>query len=296
VLAEVAARGASQLGEGPLWDHRSGRLWWLDIEGARLHCLEGTEASMIALDRSITSIGLAPGGRLIASSRAAIGSLDPGTGRFEVLSELGPLDRDVRCNDGAVDPWGTYWVGTMSETNREGAGSLYALGGRRLRHEASGLTVSNGIAWSLDRSVMYVVYTPSGAVLAAAVSPDGLEGRRLMPVINTGAVTGVPDGLALDSEGNLWIAFWGGGCVCAFDPSGRLLERVEVRARYVTSCCFGGEDFSALFITTAQYGLTSHEVAAEPDAGSLLHCDVGVRGLPTSLWSPPRDDPPHDAS
>lgn len=144
-----------------------------------------------------------------------------------------------------------------------------------------GVTISNGLAWSRDASTLYYIDTPTRAVAAFDYdrARGTVSGRRV--AIEVPETMGSPDGMTIDAEGRLWIAQWDGGCVGRWDPtSGRLLERIPVPARRVTSCAFGGPALEDLYITTARTGLDERSLAEEPLAGGLFRVRPGVAGIP----------------
>ncbi|MFJ2932158.1 SMP-30/gluconolactonase/LRE family protein [Streptomyces sp. NPDC087219] len=140
------------------------------------------------------------------------------------------------------------------------------------------VTISNGLGWSPDGTLLHYADSPTGRVdvLACDVATGALTDRRPFAVLHRG----VPDGLTVDAGGRVWAAVWGGGEVLAFTPEGHLHARVEVPASHVTGCAFAGPDLDVLVVTTATEGLPERRRAAEPDAGRLFVCRPGVRGLP----------------
>jgi sugar lactone lactonase YvrE len=144
-----------------------------------------------------------------------------------------------------------------------------------------GVTVSNGIAWSPDGGTAYYIDTAAHRIDAFDHDPDrGLSGRR--PLVSVDEAAGLPDGLAVDAEGHLWVALFGGGAVHRYQPGGRLDAKVDVPVGQVTACTFGGPRLDQLFITTSRLGLG---LAAEPEAGEVFSADVGVAGLPASVFA-----------
>ena len=92
---------------------------------------------------------------------------------------------------------------------------------------------------------------------------------------------GVPDGMAIDSKGQLWIAHWGEGAVVCWCPTtGEKMQEIKVAASHTTSCAFGGADMKTLYITTARVGLSDEQLENEPHAGGLFVFETDVVGLP----------------
>jgi sugar lactone lactonase YvrE len=203
-------------------------------------------------------------------------------GGIRELAQPATGGAEVRMNDGACDPQGRFWAGTMAYDESPGAGSLY-----RLELDGScetvltGLTISNGIGWSPGEDTMYLNDSGTGCVEAFrfdAATGAISERRTLVHVEQPGAV---PDGLTVDEDGGIWVALWGGSAVHRYAPDGSLLTRVEIPVERPTSCAFGGPERSTLFVTTARAGLDDAARARQPDAGLLFSIDgLGVRGLP----------------
>jgi sugar lactone lactonase YvrE len=175
-------------------------------------------------------------------------------------------------NDGACDPQGRFWAGSMALDETPGAGSLYRLDpDGDVTVVQRGLTIANGLGWSPDGTTMY--HADSGAGTVTAYDFDGARGEIERPRVAVRPEHGAPDGLTVDEEGMLWVALFGGSAVVRYDPEGRELARVPLPVSQATSCAFVG---TRLFITTA-----ARDVAgAEPDAGRVFAADAGVSGPP----------------
>ena len=193
---------------------------------------------------------------------------------------------DVRMNDGACDPQGRFWAGTMAHEETPGAGVLY-----RLELDGScttvltGLTISNGIGWSPDGAVMYLSDSGDGSIDAFDfdATSGAISGRRAVARITEPGVA--PDGLTVDDAGNIWVALWNGGAVRCYAPDGSLLDVLALPAERPTSCAFGGPDRATLFITTARQGLDAAALARQPDAGRVFRVDgLGVTGPPCAPY------------
>ncbi|HKE98640.1 MAG TPA: SMP-30/gluconolactonase/LRE family protein [Actinomycetes bacterium] len=275
LAAEVVVDARARLGEGPAWDARSGELIWVDILAGRVHRFDPASGA----DRFV-EVGRHVG---VAVPRAAGGLLLAVRGGFAVLGDDGTLapvadveaDRPGnRMNDGKCDPRGRLWAGTVADDERPGAGALYRLDPDRSVHRMlGGVSISNGLAWSADGATMYYVDSPSQGVDAFDYDPGSGAIARRRRVVSIPRRDGTPDGMAIDDDGCLWVALWGGGRVRRHTPDGRPDAQVELPASQVTSCAFGGPDRGDLYVTSAARGL-----AGEPLAGALFRCRPGVRG------------------
>ena len=167
-----------------------------------------------------------------------------------------------------------------------GAGSLW-----RLNNDFScslqwqELTISNGLAWSLDRRFLYLIDSPTLTVMAFPLtSTGGLADHPTTCITIPAEWDALPDGMCIDAEGKLWIALFGGGAVTRWNPlDGRLMQTVELPCRQVTSCCFGGPDLDQLLITTARRGLDAQELGEQPLAGGLFQLSPGIKGCRSEM-------------
>jgi L-arabinonolactonase len=142
------------------------------------------------------------------------------------------------------------------------------------------LGIMNTLAWRPNNREFFFADSMKGALFSAVHNTDGTLGS--IKRFNTDCPLGVPDGSAMDEEGYLWNARWGGGSVVRFDQSGNMDRTVSIPATNVTSCCFGGPDLKTLFVTTARSGLSRQAVDKNPNEGALFAVDCGVRGMPVS--------------
>lgn len=275
------------LGEGVTWIARENAVYWVDILGHRLNRLtldDGAIAEWDVLEKSgwgekigwIIERRDAPGFIAGLKSGFAALTLDP----FALIPIAAPEPDlpDNRMNDAAADPWGRIWAGTMHETGHEtGArpdGALYRLDPDLTWHRAdTGYHIANGPAVSPDGAWLYHTDSAIGQVYRYALSEEGIATRENF--ITFPEIWGSPDGMAVDAEGGIWIAHWGGGCVSRFSPQGIREREIRLPASQITRCCFAGEDLSRMFVTSAADGVD------EPHAGALFEVDPGVRGCPT---------------
>lgn len=269
--AVPAGRRAFGLGEGPRHDAARGELLWVDIEAGLLLRADPANldaAAETAIGEPLGAVAPAADGGWVLAAGRGLSRLAP-DGARTVLAELEPPGN--RMNDGACDPQGRFWAGSMAFDETPGAGSLYRLARGEVTVVQRDLTIANGLGWSPDGATMY--HADSGAGTVAAYDFDGARGEIERPRVVVRPEHGAPDGLTVDDEGMLWVAQFGGSAVVRYDPAGRELARVALPVSQATSCAFVG---SRLFITTA-----ARDVAgAEPDAGRVFAADVGVSGPP----------------
>ncbi len=270
---DVVVNFRSLLGEGPLWDHRTGVLAWVDILGGFVHLTDpdGGATTSIPVGPGVGAPALQGDDGYLLAVRNGFATLIGG--RLEVTHELFD-EPGVRMNDGAVDPAGRFVAGSMAGDLRPGLGSLYSLDiDGSVRELFGGVSISNGLAWSQDGDLMYYVDSALHRIDVMDYDPASgdVSGRR--PWVEIPADDGTPDGIALDADGCLWVALWDGGKVRRYSPQGRLIGDVELPVPRVTACAFGGGNLDRLYITTAAVGRESGSLD-----GALFVVDTGCSG------------------
>ena len=273
MVAEQVTDAVAYHAEGPVWSERWGGLRWVDMLAGDVLSLaaDGTVER-----RHVAGVAAAlrprrAGGAVLGIERGF--ALEDANGTITRLSELW-TDERLRMNEGACDPDGRFYCGSMAYDKQRGAGALYRLDpDGSVRVVLENVTISNGLDWSPDGSRAYYNDTDTGRVdVLDYERTAGLSGRR--PFVDTGAR---PDGLTVDAEGGVWVALSNGSAVRRYTADGVLDEVVELPVTKVTACTFGGARLDQLFITTSREGL---DAGAEPQAGSLFRAVPGVTGLP----------------
>jgi sugar lactone lactonase YvrE len=281
---EVVIDAQAELGEGPLWDDREGVLYWVDIMGHRVRRYDPAagEERIYDLGQPVSAVVPREKGGLVLAVERGFALFEPRTGTATRLATPREQREGTRFNDGKCDPAGRFWAGTMAYDLTRGAGVLYRLDPNgTVRPMAHGLTISNGIAWNEKRGVMYHIDTIPRTVWAYDydAATGGIANRR--SVWQVPPSLGYPDGMTLDREGRLWIAFFGGGAVRCWDPRRKqVVHTIELPVSQVTACAFGGTDLQTLYITTAHENMTPEQRVAEPLAGALFAARPGATGLP----------------
>ncbi len=287
---KVAIDARVELGERPVWDEVSNTLVWVDINGGTIHRYSpqlGDEV-LVDLGVSVGAVGLVRGGGYVAATELGFIFVDT-SGRV-LADPIRPNDMgdDVRFNDGACDPCGRFFAGTTAKDSSPKLGSLY-----RLNTDLSITTVidevteSNGIGWSPDGSIMYYVDSgePNAAIRSFVFdSASGNIGSETK-LVSAHESWGVPDGLVVDVDGCLWVAFWGGAALRRFSPLGHLLETYLVPVKYPTCPTFGGKDFTDLYVTTA-WG-DDDVLQRDANAGNVFLAVAPIAGRPAYRFGRP---------
>jgi len=269
------------LGEGPFWDHLKQVLYWVDIRGMKLHIFDPAknEDEVIPVNQYIGCVVPRSGGGLILALQSGIYEINLETKELKKVADPEPDKPLNRFNDGKVDPKGRFWVGTLeiAETS-EPMGSLYCLDTNgKVKKMVENVGVSNGLSWDLATKTMYFIDSILKRVdgFDYDVETGAITNRRI--IVKTPNELGVPDGMTIDEEGMIWVAFWRGSCIIRYDPKdGTILKKVVLPVSKVTSCAFGGKDLDKLYITTASYEVDTQK---EPLAGHLFVLNnPGVKG------------------
>jgi sugar lactone lactonase YvrE len=269
----------NELGEGPLWNPEEQALYWVDIYGHCFHrlCRATGEHQVFEVGLPIGVLAFRASGGLVMATQNGFAFWDAETQALRFIADPEADRPDARFNDGAVDRQGRFWAGTMGQGP---TGSLYRLDPDGSVHRMeSGITVANGIGWSLDDKVMYFTDSPLHIIYAYDFDPAAGEIENRRPFIYTPDEEGNPDGLTVDSEGFIWSARWGGWKVSRYDPAGKLEREVHVPTQYPTSCTFGGKQMDELYITSAWTLLNEQQRRNQPWAGDLFRLKTDTRGL-----------------
>ncbi|MFJ6048920.1 SMP-30/gluconolactonase/LRE family protein [Streptomyces sp. NPDC092307] len=290
-----------RLTEGPVWHAGRGDLLWVDITAGLVHrarlVARDDDSGLpdlgprttVSFDRPVGAVAPCASGGLIAAAGTSFLRVDEAGVATEFAHPVVPDDGTPRrMNDAKCDPAGRLLAGTMAYDATPRAGTLYRLDpDGTVTTVLSPVTISNGLGWSPDGRLLYYADSPTRRVDVFDHDPatGALSARRAFA--DTGPA-GLPDGLAVDTEGRVWVAVWGAGQVRAYTPDGALHAVVTVPASQVSSCAFAGPDLDLLVITTAADGLTAEQLAEQPHAGRIFICRPGVTGLAVPPFA---DDP-----
>ena len=280
LTAELVLDAHATLGEGPVWDADAGVLWWVDIEGRRIHRFEPATRQDTSIETAsmVGALALRKGGGLLAALQDGVYRVDVETGAATLFAPLGEPP-EVRSNESKCDPAGRFLVGTMA-FDYSPVGSLYSIEpDGSLRRLLDRLSIANGMAWSADGGTFYYIDSPLRRVDAFDydLATGSIANRRLWLKFEDPVAK--PDGMTIDAEGGLWIAFWDAAEIRRYGPDGSLDVVVRVPATQVTSAVFGGPDLRDLYITSATTGLSEAALAEQPRAGGLFHVRIPVPGL-----------------
>jgi sugar lactone lactonase YvrE len=283
VTPDVAIRARDAVGEGPHWDAERNVLLRVDIRGERVIEWSADTAAETRIEAGgpVSLVVADGGGGLVVAGGSAVARWHADGSR----TELCRIDEDTpstTANDGKCDQRGRLWIGTW---DRDG-GTLATLSvvdlDGSVRLAETGLSSSNGLAWNADSTAFYLVDTPRRVIWRYDFDLDGgtLGAREVFAEIADGE--GLPDGLATDQAGGVWVALWGGGAVRRYGADGAVMDVVPVPVTYPTSLAFGGTDLRTLYVTTSSAHLDPPD--AEPLAGSVLAVRTDAAGVPVGVF------------
>ncbi|XP_014364270.2 regucalcin [Papilio machaon] len=302
-MIKTVHRGGTHF-EGPHWSQEENALYWVDIIEQKVHRMDGQTGNVTTKQIGYGPVSLVvtvqdnPGTVLVCVRTELYlmswnGSTNDSALRLLSIVDLGLPDN--RCNDGKVDTRGRLWFGTMGKEVGtmvdKDQGTLYMMDQHNVMDPAvwvRPVTVSNGIAWTQDNKFMFYIDTPTRNIDVFDFNlEDGtIRNRRTIFSFVANNMTGLPDGMTIDRDGNLWVACYNGGKVIKIDPrAGKLLEQHKLPASKVTSVVWGGHDLETLYVTTSNFGLNAAEHIQQPNAGSLFAIQgTGARGLPENQF------------
>ena len=281
-----------QVGESPVWSSAEQALYWVDIEGRKLHRWTYADQHVQSWNTAErpACIALHAAGGLIAGMDTGVFHLQPQVGGTLAATLLAGVDHPqpgMRFNDGRCDRQGRFWAGTMVMNMAAGApvGAMYRYNAGQtepLKAQLQGLIVPNGLAFSPDGKTLYLSDSHPDVQKIWAFDYDTDTGtphnRRLF--VDMGEHPGRPDGAAVDAEGCYWICGNDAGLIHRFTPQGKLDRSLTVPVKKPAMCAFGGADLDTLFVTSIR---PAGDLADQPLAGGVFALRPGVKGLPEPL-------------
>jgi L-arabinonolactonase len=273
----------NKLGEVPLWDVKEQSLYWVDIEGRRLHRLTPATGAVEHwdMDERISSFALREQGGLIVAFASGIAFYDLDTGKRDWIARPEANLPGNRFNEGKVDRMGRFWAGTMDDSLANHSAGLYRVDTDLSVHKMLGdIGISNCFIWSRENDRFWFADTLDKqiSVFDYDHATGAITNRR--PFADTIGLGYGPDGGTIDAEGFIWVAMWDGWKIVRFAPDGSVDREIALPVSKPTSCMFGGPDLRTLYVTSAVWDLEGEALAAQPQAGGIFAIDAGVAGLP----------------
>ncbi|XP_068929032.1 regucalcin [Petaurus breviceps papuanus] len=289
IKIESVVLNSSRIGESPVWEEKSNSLLYVDIPSKKI-CRWNSltkQVQEVTVDSPVSSVAIRQSGGYVATVGTRFCALN---WENQTLSDLCSVDKDKksnRFNDGKVDPAGRYFAGTMAEEIAPAVlerhqGSLYVLFPNvTVEKYFDHVDISNGLDWSMDHKIFYYIDSLSYSVDAFDYDLQTGKIANRRSVYKLEKEEHIPDGMCIDTEGKLWVACYNGGRVIRLDPeTGKRLQTVKLPTEKTTSCCFGGKDYSELYVTSARDGLDPDKLSRQPEAGRIFKITgLGVKGI-----------------
>lgn len=277
VEVRCVVNAADRLGEGPIWVAAEQRLYWFDIKGKRLAWYEPATEERGAFDLPMRASAAAPRakGGLLAATEEGLAVIDARIGVIQPVQRY-DLGEGFRTNDGKIDMQGRFWWSTMDDDGGKRPGSVFRTDpdGKTTR-VLTGIHIPNTVSFSPDGSKLYM----ADSKLQTLFVHQTADLSKVAEFAHTRGTEASPDGSAVDAEGYLWNAQWGGWRIVRYSPAGKVDRIIQLPVEQPTSCAFGGPDLTTLYVTSAWDELSDEARAKQPLAGGLFAIDVGVKGL-----------------
>lgn len=286
---QICAPTRDRLGESILWHPVEQALYWIDFYGPLVHRKKWgsgvVESWKIDLGETIGSLVFADKGLLLLAIDHGLHLLDTRTGRTRFFADPKNGKENLAYNDGKVDRAGRYWIGTYDLSEREANAAFYRMRPDGMAEVADkGFVICNGPTFSPDNRKLYFSDTVGHRILSYDLDRNGMiSGRRVFFTFANN--DGMPDGLAVDSVGNVWCALYGGGKVVCIDVRGTLRRSLYLPATFVTSLCFGGPELNTLCVTTGWNGSTTEATKANDVGGAVFIRPVDIAGLAEPIFA-----------
>lgn len=271
----------TRVGEGPVWDYKYNRLLWIDTQGSVFIYTPSDEKNReIKIDKLVGTVVPYTQDTVVVALEDGIYKLNIETEQLTFLAAPEGGIAGNKYNDGKCDAQGRLWVGTMDKDCTPKKANFFVYDGKNSQKVLTDVSISNGVAWSLDNKTMYYQDTPLKTVSAFDFDETNGTISNRREVISLTENMGTPDGNTIDAEGMLWVANWEGACVTRWNPkTGELLQKIDIPALNVSALAFGGENLDELYITTASYYMPEDKAPLYPEAGKLFVVKPGVRGV-----------------
>ncbi|NRB19368.1 MAG: SMP-30/gluconolactonase/LRE family protein [Rhodobacteraceae bacterium] len=273
------------LGEGPLWHPLRQQLFWFDIITCKLMSRHHDRALDWSFNRYVSAAAWIDKFHLLIASETGLSQFNLDTGHEDMICPIEAEQSETRSNDGRADPWGGFWMGTMSKVGAPTMGTLYRWFKGELRVLQTKMNTPNAICFDKGRNCAYYCDTKTRIIWRQPVAPStgwpigdpavfvDLRARANQPEHK-------PDGAVVDADGCLWSAQWGSARVARYSPDGQFLSAIDLPTGHTSCPAFGGPDLTTLYVTTASQKLPANAQDWQQTAGQTFAIETTVHGLP----------------
>jgi len=280
-------------GEGIIWSAEERAVYWTDINRFLIHRYDVDSRSTRSwfFNEPVTTLGLTDRpGTLIAALGSKVILWQPANDARADFSFPEKNIPGTRLNDGAPDPSGRFFVGSMFnnvaetgsgvEITDNNRGSLYRIDkAGRVDTLKTKIGISNTMVWDVPRKRFYTGDTLSNELWVFDYDPEtgAISNERMF---FAGFERGGPDGSSIDAEGHVWNARYGGASIVRIAPEGKVSRVLDMPVTNITNCTFGGPDLKTLYVTTAE----GAGGPLERLSGGLFVWQSDVPGLPENRF------------
>lgn len=276
------------VGEGPIWDDQKEVLWWIDVLSSKLYAFNPQTGHNREwnVGQHVGTVVPWREQEVVLALAHGLGSFNLETGQVDIFNDPEDNLPGNRFNDGKCDAAGRLWAGTMAYEDPLDQGSLYRLDtDYQVTKVLGGIGISNGIIWSHDQKTMYYIDSTSYTIRAWDFSVELASIANERTILRVDKEFGLPDGMTIDEEGMLWVAFYGGSKVCRVHAeNGEVLQTIEMPVPAITACAFGDVELDTLYITCAAQGLSDTELSNAPQSGNLFSIKTSFKGVSSSRF------------
>ena len=279
-------KSENELGEGPIWVEEHNSIYWVDIKKFQIYKIDISTKKLKSwkFNESISCLAHIKNNEFVAGTKSGFQFVDLDTNKL--IKIFNPEKNIItnRFNDGKCDQKGNFYAGTMNDVDNKPTGKFYILDNYlKLKIFDSGYEVTNGPAFTLDYKKIYFTSTRERKIFISDLDFKGnMVNKRLF--IKIPDEEGKPDGMTIDSRGNLWVALFGGGCLNCYNNKGKKINTIFLPVSCPTSCVFGGKNLDELYVTSASFRLTKKEKIEEKLAGNLFRIKMETKGLKTNKF------------
>lgn len=287
-MIETLISPANLHGEGPIWHSGRQSIFWVDILSSQIIAYSWDRKELTSYPDAplVSAVFEIEGQRdtLIAVLQGGIARYELTTNSYQIINDLNLDWKETRGNDGAVDPSGNIWFSTTHVDHLEEQGDLYCLlSNGVVKKVLERVSISNGPCWSPDTKTMFHTDSSTRVIKSYLLENHLLKEASQQVLISENE--GFPDGMAMDRNGVLWVAIWGGFAIHGYDmTSGRLVSKIDLPVPNVSSCAFVGPNLDYLFITSSRKGLSDLELKQYPESGRTFLVPMETSGVETSVF------------
>ncbi len=269
------------LGEGTLWVKEHNSIYFVDIKKKKICSLniKSKKKNIFKVNKEIGFIAHIKDHIFILGLQ---GELRIQNLKSKKVLKSIPVESKIklnRINDGKTDPAGNLWFGTMDNLERKiEKGSLYKLDKNlKLTRVDKNYRITNGPAF-IDKYNFYHTDSPKKIIYKIKINKNNkIIKKKIFKKLSP--EEGVPDGMTIDKNKNLWVAHFHGACISVFNKNAKLIHRIQFPAKNITNCAFGGKNNKELYVSTATKGMNKADLRKFRYSGFFFSVKTNSKGI-----------------